>query len=126
MALLDADGGGGHLLARALARLEMPSRGRLLLDGQDLAQLPRALYARALAFVGAPARLVHGTVADNLRLLLGPDLEAVSTEAVMAAIEQVELADDLFRFGLRAVIDPARHPALVETILASRAACASG
>ena len=120
VALIDADGSGSHLLARTLARLETPVRGRLLLDGQDLGQLPRALYTRALAFVGAPARLVQGTVADNLRLLLGPDLGAVTTDTVLAAIEQVELGDDLFRFGLRAVIDPAQHPALVEAILGAR------
>ena len=120
VALVDADGSGSHLLARALARLETPARGRLLLDGQDLGQLPRALYTRALAFVGAPARLVQGTVADNLRLLLGPDLGAVTTDTVLAAIEQVELGDDLFRFGLRAVIDPGQHPALVEAILGAR------
>ena len=121
VALIDADGGASHLLARALARLDAPARGRLALDDQDLGQLPRALYTRALAFVGAPARLVQGTVADNLRLLLGPDLGAVTTETVLAAIDQVELGDDLFRFGLRAVIDPAQHPALVEAILAARA-----
>jgi putative ABC transport system ATP-binding protein len=120
IALLDVDGGGSHGLVRALARLETPARGRLLLDGQDLGQLPRALYTRAVAFVGAPARLVNGTVADNLRLLLGPDLGAVTTDSVLAAIEQVELGDDLFRFGLRAVIDPDQHPALVEAILAGR------
>ncbi len=120
VALIDADGGGSHLLARVLARLEVPIRGRVLLDGQDLGQLPRALYARAVAFVGAPARLVQGTVADNLRLLLGPDLGAVTTETVLAAIEQVEFGDDLFRFGLRTVIDPAQHPALVEAILGAR------
>ncbi len=121
VALVDADGGGSHLLARALARLDLPSRGRLLLDDQELGQLPRALYTRGVAFVGAPARLVQGTVADNLRLLLGPDLGTVTTDSVLAAIEQVELGDDLFRFGLRAVIDPAQHPALVEAILRARA-----
>ncbi len=121
VALIDADGGASHLLARALARLDAPARGRLALDGQDLGQLPRALYTKALAFVGAPARLVQGTVADNLRLLLGPDLGAVTTAKVLAAIDQVELGDDLFRFGLRAVIDPVEHPALVEAILAARA-----
>ncbi len=121
VALVDADGGGSHLLARTFARLETPSHGKLLLDGQDLGQLPRALYTRAVAFVGAPARLVQGTVADNLRQLLGPDLGRVSTESVLAAIEQVELGDDLFRFGLRAVIDPALHPGLVEAILGARA-----
>jgi putative ABC transport system ATP-binding protein len=121
IALVDADGGGSHLITRVLARLDTPSRGRLLLDGQDLGQLPRALYTRAVAFVGAPARLVNGTVADNLRLLLGPDLGAVTTETVLAAIERVELGDDLFRFGLRAVVDPAEHPALVEAILGARA-----
>ncbi len=120
IALVDADGGGSHLITRVLARLDTPSRGRLLLDGQDLGQLPRALYTRAVAFVGAPARLVNGTVADNLRLLLGPDLGAVTTETVLAAIERVELGDDLFRFGLRAVVDPAEHPALVEAILGAR------
>ena len=74
-----------------------------------------------MAFVGAPARLVQGTIADNLRLLLGPDLGTVTTDLVLAAIERVELGDDLFRFGLRAVIDPAQHPALVEAILRARA-----
>ncbi len=120
VALIDADGAASHLLARALARLDVPARGRLTLDGQDLGQLPRALYTRALAFVVSPARLVQGTVADNLRILLGPDLGEVTTDSVLAAIEQVELGDDLFRFGLRTVIDPAEHPALVEAILGAR------
>jgi putative ABC transport system ATP-binding protein len=122
VALIDADGTAAHALARALGRLQPPSTGKLTLDGQDLGQLPRAHFARAVAFVASPARLVQGTVADNLRLRLGPDLgDSITTERVLAAIEQVEFGEDLFRFGLRSVIDQGAHPALVAAILEARA-----
>ena len=122
VALIDADGAGAHALARALGRLQVPSTGRLTLDGQELGQLPRAHFARAVAFVASPARLVQGTVADNLRLRLGPDLGgAITTDRVLAAIERVEFGEDLFRFGLRSVIDQAAHPGLVAAILEARA-----
>jgi ABC-type multidrug transport system fused ATPase/permease subunit len=118
VALLTDDGQGGPALFRILARLAVPTGGRVLLDGREFGAIPRASYARQAVVLASPARLTQGTIADNLHLRLGGELTAAHD--ALAVFERVELCEDLFQLGLRTTIDPARHGALVDAVLAAR------
>ena len=126
VALLTEEGHGGTALFRILARLAVPTNGRLLLDGHELGAISRACYARQVVVIGSPARLTQGTVAENLHLRLGgdPDQGApyLPMDAARAAFDRVELSDDMFQLGLRTVVDAESHQALVEAVLAAREA----
>jgi putative ABC transport system ATP-binding protein len=126
VALLTEEGHGGTALFRILARLAVPTNGRVLLDGHELGAISRACYARQVVVIGSPARLTQGTVADNLQLRLGGDSDQgapqLSIDAARAAFDRVELSDDMFQLGLRTVVDAERHEALVGAVLAAREA----
>lgn len=65
-ALLGADTSGKHELAMVLAGLVEPDRGRVLLDGQDVAQLSRPTLGRRIGYVGAETVLLGASVFRNL------------------------------------------------------------
>jgi putative ABC transport system ATP-binding protein len=144
VAVVGTAGSGKSTLAQVLAKLTGYT-GTILLDGGDLAQLPPGLAGRAIGFVPADARLFTGSVLDNLlyglrhrrvqerdaELGLGGEdwldlspLEVTDRTALVAAVLEtvrlVGLEDDLFAFGLRSRVDPARHPKVAERIVATR------
>jgi putative ABC transport system ATP-binding protein len=146
VAVLGTAGSGKSTLALVLAKL-MGYTGTVLLDGVDLAQLPLGQVGRAIAFVPGDGRLFTGSVLDNLlyglrhrrasddapatELGLGGEdwLDLAPLEVsdrtglvavVLEVVRLVGLEDDLFAFGLRTRVDPARHPDVAERILATR------
>ena len=146
VALVGTAGSGKSTLALVLAKLS-GFTGTVLLDGSDLAQLRTGLAGRGIGFVPADARLFTGTVLDNLLyglrhrrdgktareaefglgnedwLDLKPLEVSDRTGLIAVALETVRLVgleDDLFAFGLRARVDPARHPEVAERVLATR------
>jgi len=66
VAIVGAHGSGREELSRLVARLLLPSAGRLRLGEVDLAELPEAVTGRRLAYAGGSAYLFAGTVRDNL------------------------------------------------------------
>jgi len=66
VALLGADNSGKRDLALVLAGLVEPDRGRVLLDGQDIAQLSRPALGRRIGYVGAETVLLGASVFRNL------------------------------------------------------------
>jgi ABC-type multidrug transport system fused ATPase/permease subunit len=145
-ALVGTAGSGKSTLALVLAKL-LGYTGTVLLDGADLAQWSPSVAGRAIGFVPADARLFTGSVLDNLLYGLrhrrahepAPDAELglggeewldlspleVTDRAgligvALEAVRLVGLEDDLFAFGLRSRIDPARRPEVAERILATR------
>ena len=146
MALAGTSGSGKSTLALVLAKLT-GFTGTILLDGTDLAQFPPGVAGRAIGFVPADARLFTGSVLDNLLyglrhrraetpeskaelglgnedwLDLSPLEVSDRTGLVAVALEAVRLVgfeDDLFAFGLRSRVDPARHPDVAARVLATR------
>jgi ABC-type multidrug transport system fused ATPase/permease subunit len=144
VALVGTAGSGKSTLTQVLAKL-MDYTGTVLLDGTDLTRIPPARAGRAIGFVSADARLFTGSVLDNLlyglrhrrveegdrRPEVGEDdwldlspLEVMDRQGLVAAaleaVRLVGLEDDLFAFGLRSRIDPARRPDMAERILATR------
>jgi ATP-binding cassette subfamily B protein len=68
VAIVGPTGSGKTTIIRLLCRLYEPQRGRILLDGVDIRELPVALLRRRLGVVLQDTFLFSGNVADNLRL----------------------------------------------------------
>ncbi|QPN63334.1 ABC transporter ATP-binding protein [Synechococcus sp. CBW1004] len=68
VALVGPTGSGKSTVIRLLCRLYEPQRGRILLDGVDIRELPIASLRRRLGVVLQDTFLFSGSVADNLRL----------------------------------------------------------
>ncbi|HFD15657.1 MAG TPA: peptidase domain-containing ABC transporter, partial [Rhodospirillales bacterium] len=67
-ALAGPPGSGKSTLARLLAGLVTPEKGRVLVDGHDLAQLPPSFYRRQIGVVPQELQLFSGTIAENIAL----------------------------------------------------------
>ena len=68
VALVGPTGSGKTTVIRLLCRLYEPQRGRILLDGIDIRQLPIPTLRKRLGVVLQDTFLFSGNVADNLRL----------------------------------------------------------
>jgi ATP-binding cassette, subfamily B, multidrug efflux pump len=68
VALVGPTGSGKTTVIRLLCRLYEPQRGRILLDGVDIRELPIARLRERLGVVLQDTFLFSGNVADNLRL----------------------------------------------------------
>ncbi|MCP9788030.1 ABC transporter ATP-binding protein [Cyanobium sp. Maggiore-St4-Cus] len=68
VALVGPTGSGKTTVIRLLCRLYEPQRGRILLDGIDIRQLPIHTLRQRLGVVLQDTFLFSGNVADNLRL----------------------------------------------------------
>jgi ATP-binding cassette subfamily B protein len=107
-ALVGPTGGGKTTTASLMARLYDPSSGTVLLDGQDLREVPAAERARRIGFILQEPVLFSGTVRDNI--LYGNDEYASLDDAqLLAELEKSGLAALLQRFdgGLQAKVSGA-------------------
>lgn len=91
-AIVGPSGGGKTTLARLLFRFHAPHRGRITLDGKDIAALDLAALRGLLAIVPQDTLLLDGTLRDNL--LLG---HGATDAEVERAIDAAELTQVLRR-----------------------------
>lgn len=89
-AVVGPSGAGKTTLLRLCNRLEVPSRGRVLFRGDDVAQLDPLVLRRRVGLVAQRPTPFPGTVADNLHVARAGAGEA----AMAAALERVELTSD--------------------------------
>jgi len=68
IALVGPSGSGKSTLGRLLTGLHVPSEGRVLYDGHDLAELDLATVRRQLGVVLQETALFEGTIAENIAL----------------------------------------------------------
>ncbi|HEX6111513.1 MAG TPA: ABC transporter transmembrane domain-containing protein, partial [Geminicoccaceae bacterium] len=66
IAVLGPAGSGKDELLLVLANLIDPDAGRVLINDIDLHRLPEAVTGRQMTYVGYPAQIFGGTIADNL------------------------------------------------------------
>lgn len=88
-AVVGVTGGGKSTLVKLLLRFYTPTRGRVLLDGRDVAALDLRDLRGAIGLVSQDAFLFHGTVRENIEYgVLGsgraPTLEQVVEAAKVA------------------------------------------
>ena len=100
LAIVGASGAGKSTLLHLLAGLDRPTRGRILVDGQDLAQLNEAARGRlrnqTLGFVYQFHHLLpEFTALENvaLPLLIGRAAPKAAAERARAMLKRVGLAD---------------------------------
>lgn len=70
IAVLGSNGAGKSTLLKMLAGLYAPTRGTILLDGTDMAQIAAKDLRRLIGYLGQDVRLFSGTLRDNLNLNL--------------------------------------------------------
>ena len=61
-------GSGREELLQVLARLQMPTRGKVSINNRPLTELPETVSGRRLAYVGASAHIFNASLGDNLYL----------------------------------------------------------
>jgi ATP-binding cassette subfamily B multidrug efflux pump len=86
IAFVGATGAGKTTVIKLLSRLYEVTRGRILIDGVDLRELPQAELRRRVAMVLQDVFLFSGTIAENVAL----DRADISREAVERAARAVE------------------------------------
>ena len=86
VALVGPTGAGKSSIIRLLSRLYEPTRGRILLDGVDIRELPQAELRRRMAIILQDGFLFAGDVKSNITLG-----ESYSFAQVQAAAEQTNV-----------------------------------
>ena len=106
VAILGPGGGGKDMLTKVLARIEFTTGGSYMLADQNMAHMPETVTGRQLGYVGNPAYIFQGTLAENLKLGimhkpvsiigLSEDEETERARVRMEAHESGNLQDSLF------------------------------
>jgi ATP-binding cassette subfamily B protein len=94
VALVGATGSGKSTLASLVAKLYLPTAGRVVVDGRDLAGVSGASLRRHVACVTQDNFLYAGTVADNIRVGR-PDATDADVRAAARALDVEGLIDAL-------------------------------
>ncbi|HEY7376536.1 MAG TPA: ABC transporter ATP-binding protein, partial [Polyangia bacterium] len=94
VALVGATGSGKSTLASLVAKLYLPTAGRIAVDGRDLAGVSGASLRRHIACVTQDNFLYAGTVADNIRVGR-PDASDADVRAAARALDVEQLIDAL-------------------------------
>ncbi len=81
-------GAGKSTLIQILLQLRPPGAGRYLVNGVRVEEFVRADWKRLVAYVPQQPRLIHASVAENIRYFRDLDDAAVERAARLARIEQ--------------------------------------
>jgi putative ABC transport system ATP-binding protein len=122
---------GRNLLPQLLARLVVPTSGRLTIGEADLNTLPLAVSGRRIGFVGPTSYLFSASVRDNLLLGLRhlpgqmPDYDASAVASRARTIEEArqsgnseqDIAADWVDYQQAGVSDPAALDARIVEVL---------
>ncbi|KPJ61212.1 MAG: hypothetical protein AMJ46_02595 [Latescibacteria bacterium DG_63] len=92
-ALVGATGGGKTSIINLLLRFYQPQRGRILVDGIDIAELSQQELRSRIGLVLQDIFLFPGNVFENLRM----GEETISKDRVMTAAKRIGVADVLRR-----------------------------
>ncbi|HEX6959068.1 MAG TPA: ABC transporter ATP-binding protein [Ferrovibrio sp.] len=57
---------GGDDFLQLLARLQMPTRGKIIINGRSITELPETVTGRRLAYVGPSAHIFNASIGENL------------------------------------------------------------
>ena len=100
IAVLGPVGAGKTTLLRLLSGMYKPQKGRIHLDGVDLAYLSKPVLAEQIGFLQQEGRLFSGTLRDNLVLgMIDPGDQALLNTAKLTGLHATVLSD--FPLGLQ-------------------------
>ncbi|WP_375408855.1 ABC transporter ATP-binding protein [uncultured Methylobacterium sp.] len=121
VAILGGPGSGSRVLAALLAGQLDPTAGIVSYAGTDLRSLDPAERASRIAFAGAEAILIEGSLRQNI--LYGAAPEAMPSETDLVAIlRQTGLDAFVYDRGLEGTVDPAADPLLAQAVVTARQA----
>jgi ATP-binding cassette subfamily B protein len=83
--LIGPSGGGKSTLLALLQRFHDVDRGRILIDGQDIARITQASIREAISFVPQDIAMLHRSILENIRYGKPDASDAEVTKAVEAA-----------------------------------------
>jgi ATP-binding cassette subfamily B protein len=84
--IVGPSGAGKSTLVQILLRLRAPGRGRYLVNGLPAGMLSEADWHKLVSYVPQEPRLIHASVAENIRYFRDLDDEAVERAARLARI----------------------------------------
>lgn len=121
VAIIGGAGSGSRALAALLAGQLEPTAGAVLYAGTDLRAFDSSERARRIAFAGAEAILIEGTLRQNI--LYGAAPEVAPAEAdLIAVLRQTGLDGFVYARGLEGTVDPQNDPLLAQAVVAARQA----
>jgi ATP-binding cassette subfamily B protein len=94
VALVGASGGGKSTVVKLLMRFYTPQRGRITVDGVDIADLSLEVWRGRLGMVLQEVNLFSGTLADNLTVF-DPEVPRGRQMEAMRAIDAHDLVERL-------------------------------
>jgi putative ABC transport system ATP-binding protein len=97
LAVVGPSGAGKSSFLRLLNRLDEPTGGTVLLDGQDYKNIPPRELRRRVGMVMQMAYLFPGTVAANIGFGPRQRGETLATEQIAALLERVGLSGYQYR-----------------------------
>jgi ATP-binding cassette, subfamily B, bacterial len=86
--IVGPSGAGKSTLVQILLQLRAPQAGLYLVNGRDVREFRRDDWHRLVAYVPQEPRLLHASVADNIRFFRDIDDEAVERAARLARIHE--------------------------------------
>jgi NHLM bacteriocin system ABC transporter peptidase/ATP-binding protein len=92
VALVGPSGSGKSTLGRLMCGLYRPWKGRIRIDGRNLADIPPPVFANSVAYVDQDIFLFDGTARDNLTLWDATVTEPELTQALKDAVIHDEIA----------------------------------
>ena len=101
IAIVGPAGSGKEELTLVLANLLEPDAGRVLIADHEMQRLADAITGRSMSYIGYPAQIFAGTIADNLffglkyRPQRPPSLEGPALEQRKRELEEAERAGNL-------------------------------
>jgi ATP-binding cassette, subfamily B, bacterial len=101
--VIGPSGAGKSTLIQLLLQLRFPERGRYLVNGTPVGEFRRADWHRLVSYVPQAPKLLHASVADNIRYLREIDDEQVERAAKLARIH-----DDVMSWshGYETIVGP--------------------
>src|SRR3954464_15606846 len=120
LGLTGVSGAGKSTLLDLLLGWRTPERGRVTVDGMDLAGVDRTAWLRRVAWLPQRPVLVHGTVADNLRLGAPNAPPARLAAAAATAALELPLTTGVHERGHGLSTGQQRRVALARALLADR------
>jgi ATP-binding cassette, subfamily B, bacterial len=86
--IVGPSGAGKSTLMQILLQLRPPSEGSYLVNGDDVTEFTRASWYRRIAYVPQEPRLLHATVAENIRFFRDLSDDEVKRAAELARIDE--------------------------------------
>jgi ATP-binding cassette, subfamily B, bacterial len=86
--IIGPSGAGKSTLVQLLLRLRTPEHGRYLVNGEEAEQFARSDWHRLVSYVPQEPRLLHASVADNIRYFRDIDDDEIERAARLSRIHE--------------------------------------